>query len=163
MKFYVYVEKVNDEITNYIFVDDLNKFVTHSYKPCRMSFTGVVIDACDVFAAKKAYDAPYESDLATTVAWIPEPPETANYSMPTVVEEQPDVLDHMLRCSIIAVEIAKALQKCNLQLAELAHHIRTYNKKNPAVAKEDVYKRLKERYIEHFKRLRYKPYTPSES
>lgn len=162
MKFYVYVEKENDAITNYIFVDNLDEFVTHTYKPGKMSFAGVVIDARDVFAAKQAYDTPDESNLETTIAWIPEPPETANYSVPTVVEEQPDVLDHMLRCSIIAVEIAKALQKCNIQLAELAHHIRTYNKKNPAVAKEDVYKRLKERYIEHFKRLRYKPYTPSE-
>ena len=162
MKYYVYVEKSDGEVKNQIFVEDLDEFVTSQYDPSRISFTGVVIDAKDVFSAKQAYDSPHESRIEATIAWIPEPSETANYSVIIKTKEQLELISHMLRCSVIAIKIAKALQECNLQLAELAHHIRIYNTKNPEVDKEAVFKRLKERYIEHFQKLRYKPYAPPQ-
>lgn len=162
MKYYVYVEKKDGEAINHIFVEDLDEFVTHQYDPSRIFFTGVFIDACDVFAAKQAYDSPHESHVEATIAWIPEPSETANYSVVAKSKEQLELVAHMLRCSTIAIKIARSLQECNRQLAELAYYIRIFNTKNPDVDKEAVFKRLKERYIEHFQRLRYKPYSPNK-
>jgi hypothetical protein len=162
MKYYVYVEKKNGEAINHIFVEDLDEFVTHQFDPSRLSFTGVVIDASDVFVAKQAYDSPHESHVEATIAWIPEPSETANYSAAAKTKDQLDLVAHMLRCSTLAIKVAKSLQECNKQLAELAHYIRIFNTKNPEANKEAVFKRLKERYIEHFQRLRYKPYTPNK-
>jgi len=162
MKYYVYVEKKDGEAINHIFVEDLDEFVTRQYDPSRISFTGVVIDASDVFIAKQAYDSPHESHVEATIAWIPEPSETANYSVVAKTKEQLELVAHMLRCSTLAIKVARSLQECNKQLAELAHYIRIFNTKNPEADKEAVFKRLKERYIEHFQRLRYKPYPVDE-
>jgi hypothetical protein len=162
MKYYVYVEKKDGEAINHIFVEDLDEFVTQQYDPSRIFFTGVVIDASDVFIAKQAYDSPHESHVEATIAWIPEPSETANYSVVAKTKEQLELVAHMLRCSTLAIKVARSLQECNKQLAELAHYIRVFNTKNPEADKEAVFKRLKERYIEHFQRLRYKPYSIDE-
>jgi len=162
MKYYVYVEKKDGEAINHIFVEDLDEFVIHQYDPNRISFTGVVIDANDVFVAKQAYDSPHESHVEATIAWIPEPSETVNYSAITKTKEQLELKAHMLRCSTIAIKIAKSLHECNEQLAELAHYIRIFNTKNPEADKETVFKRLKERYLELFQRLHYKPYASNE-
>jgi len=162
MKYYVYVEKENGKAINHIFVEDLDEFVVHQYDPSRISFTGVVVEAGDVFVAKQAYDSPYESHVEAAIAWIPEPSETANYAAVAKTKDQLEIVAHMLRCSTIAIKIARSLQECNRQLAELAHYIRIFNTKNPDVDKEAVFKRLKERYVEHFQRLRYKPHTPDE-
>lgn len=162
MKYYVYVDKKDGEVQSHIFVEDLDEFVRFTYDPSRMFFTGVVVDAKDPIVAKKAYDSPHESRTEATIAWIPEPDETANYSVIAKTKEQLELVSHMLRCSTIAIKIARSLQECNKQLAELAHYIRIFNTKNPEVNKEALFLRLKDRYIEHFQKLRYKPYIPSE-
>lgn len=160
MKYYMYLEKY-DDAQAYVVVYDLKKFVETTYDPKCMSFTGVVIDANSEREAIDAYEAPHDHP-ETTIAWIPEPPETANNSLIVKTKEQLELVAHMLRCSVIAIKVAKSLQECNTQLAELAHYIRIFNVKNPEADTAAVFKRLKERYIEHFGKLRYKPYTPNK-
>jgi hypothetical protein len=157
----MYLEK-HDEAQAYVAVYDLKRFVKNTYDPKCMFFTGVVIDACSSQDAISAYEAPNDYP-ETTIAWIPEPPETANYAATSTTQEQLELAAHMLHCSTLAVKIAKSLQECNEQLAELAHFIRVFSMKSPDADKEVVFRRLKDRYIEHFKRLHYKPFTPDET
>ena len=157
MKYYVYIEK-HGEIQAQVFVNDLKEFAKN-YDPQCMSFSGVVIDAENEKEAMAAYEAPNDHP-ETSIAWVPEPAETVNYSRVYGTKEDLELLSYMLRCSVAAMKAAKALDECNKRLAEIAHYVRVYSKKD--VDKEIVYNKFKERYIEHFKKLRYRPFDPPQ-
>lgn len=172
MKYYVYIEQKNDKTSHVILVKDVKLFASEDYNANTMRFSGVVIDAANPHLAKTAYDFPFKStaDAQTTIEWIDEPIETKlKTKLKSLLEEidqmktktealksaqiQYDIVFQQLELSLSIVKLFNAL---NTKVAELAQCIRKSTTDNPEVTSQDLYKRLKDKYIEQFKLLTFK-------
>lgn len=155
MKYYMYLER-HDEAETFVVVDDVEEFAKTIYNPKTMSFTGVRIEAAGPKEAIEAYESPFQKQAS--IEWVPEPIQTACISEIGKMQSTLDDLSYLLKCSILFMRVAKEIQQCNDQLCETAYYIH----KQKGRDEEEVYNQLKERYIEHFRKLRFKPFNPSQ-
>lgn len=167
MKYYVYVEKEDNETKNHIFVVNLKEFANTAYNPNTMEFTGVIIDADNALSAKVIYDSPTENSSVfgkTNILWSDEPLETIEKRHNTIPDKLIKLQDavkkaeqaaYSLQASMLTIQIAEELQTIHYKMEQLAHIIRLTSTNSPHTTELDIFKTLKEKYIEQFKQLPY--------
>lgn len=165
-KFYVYAIKDDDPYNrNCIYVDEnkINIFALYNFQPSKMEYSGVAVEADTPEEANQVY-----TSLDGNIIWADEPILTAARTKAYKTHDQTiKELNEKLDKAELAVarllirehskNSALDLMNLNDNISAIAKIVRGTSKDNPDITVEQIYERLKKRYIEQLKNYRYDP------
>lgn len=166
--YYIYKVKTDTYgMSQYAVVEDPEEFAADAFDPAKMDFTGVSIEATD---ERAAYDAYSKLDASSNIFWCDEPKpialkreiyekkiKLATSTLDKIKEQLKAATEYVLKLSsqTLAMRLAITCQSMNTQLIELAKSIQASTKDGSDVSTQEIYDRLKLRYIEQIQRLTY--------
>jgi len=163
-RFYVYTLKSSDPYDRgRIYVDEtrINRFALHNFEPASMEYSGVLIEADTPEEANVIYSS-FDGDII----WADEPVLTASrtdaFKNQKVVKKELDenltkaeLTVKRLRVHVYSKGIAADLIGVNERISRMAEVVRDLTEANPEVTIEQLYDRLKKKYIEQLSNDKY--------
>jgi hypothetical protein len=161
-QFYVYTVRDQDpDKRTCVYVDAalIEKFAKHEYDPNKMEFSGIMVEAESPQAAHHVYN----TFSGGEVAMVDEPECTAKQiaKQTKALEKLSDALKvaeqaaAKLATQALAQRISMDILALNEKFAQLALLVRKYSNESPNVSTEDLYKRIKKRYMGTLSQLPY--------
>jgi len=158
-KFYVYVMRDPSNTKFNLYVDETNmeEFVRRHFRPAQMQYSGVMVEADDRPHAHKIYQSLEEEG---EIFWTDEPTETAlKRRQFDIVKSSLDKSQHLglqLAIGQLTKRLAADFISINKQFSLMARLVRSVTQDNPEMAVEEIYDKLKEKYIEQIKQFEYR-------
>jgi DNA repair exonuclease SbcCD nuclease subunit len=169
-KFYVYTiknEDPNKRSCVYVDKDHIGEFAQYQFQPSTMVYSGVIVEANDPQEAHEAYNTFIGEN---EIVWTDEPEQTvrkrktfeaktelskAKLSNFAEALSKAEEAASKLALRTLAAKISTELLSINERLSYMARLVRKTSKENPEVTIEELYERLKKRYIDQLANLQY--------
>jgi len=169
-RFYVYTIKDDDPFNRdclYVKESSIEDFALAEFEPSSMIFSGVLIEADNPHHAHEIYNLSGDGQIL----WVDEPKVTVKKrqafkargrlmksKLKGLLETLNDAEKAASRLVINALirGIDMHLDKVNKDISHMARLVRQLSKESPGMKVEEVYRRIKKKYIEQLKEFQYR-------